>query len=122
MRGHLAALVAVCTATASNTQCGIPWGEWPAMGAIVVGPSQPGPAPIIASSESPGTVTQFCKGYRAGTIQGWKDLRGQLSNPEGHVPQDLLDDCPKPVCGSESYQDGYTAGRPVGVEWGRRYP
>jgi len=119
MRAHLAVLLSVCTATASNTQCGIPW-EFPPITEAAAGPSQPGPQPSTASGAA--AVTQFCKGYLAGTIQGWKDLRGALSSPEGHVPQDVLGDCPKPVCGSESYQDGYAAGRPVGFEWARRYP
>ena len=92
------------------------------MGASVVGPSQPGPAPMASTEAAGAAVTRFCAGYQAGAIQGWKDLRGERSSPEGHVPQDLLDDCPKPVCGSESYQDGYARGRPVGVDWARRYP
>ena len=119
MRIHLAVLLSVCTATASNTQCGNPW-EFPPITDGATGPSQPDPAPASASGRA--AVTQFCKGYLAGTIQGWKDLRGEASSPDGHVPQDLLDACPTPTCGRESYQDGYATGRPVGVEWARRYP
>jgi hypothetical protein len=122
VRVHLAVLVAVCTATASNTQCVLPGNEWPAMGASVVGPSQPGPAPTASTAAAGAPVTHFCAGYKAGTLQGWKDLRGAASNPDGHVPQDVLDGCPTPACGSESYQDGYATGRPAGVEWARRYP
>jgi hypothetical protein len=121
MRVHLAVLLSVCIAPARTTGCGIPW-EFPPITGDVAGPSLPGSAPVASTASGGAAVTQFCAGYQAGTIQGWKDLRGQLSTPEGHVSQDILDECPKPVCGSESYQDGYAAGRPVGVEWARRYP
>ena len=96
MRVHLTVLLAVCTATARNTGCDTGW-EFPPITQSVAGPSVPVLAAVASPPARGSAVSQFCAGYRAGTIQGWKDLRGAASNPDGHVPQDLLDACPRPT-------------------------
>jgi hypothetical protein len=117
MRVQFAVLLAVCV-TAPRAGCG--WDPLDGRPLVdLVGPTSIGASPAAPSEEA---GNQFCEGYKAGTLQGWKDVRGEDSTPVGHVPNAVLDICPLPYCGSETYSHGYARGRPTGVHWTTKYP
>lgn len=115
MRVHLAVLFAVCTAATSNATACYKVNMFESMNvtelAHDVGPLPIRPSRFPPTAASYTTATPYCAGWEAGWSQGWEDVKGS------QVPSPTAPSCHSPICGSETYDDGYVRGRTAGSRY-----
>jgi hypothetical protein len=112
-------LLLACTTATANQSCSS--GLFPydftgptGVSADAVGPS-PGVLPAAGSATAGAThAGSYCGGWAAGWSRGWMDVMGPDRTPP---PAGA---CPTPVCGSETYDDGYARGRTAGAQYAGR--